>query len=91
MRAMAGDVTLYEDQQCWAPSRQAIEQVELRALHPLFQTTGSTALFDWVKVSGTPTGGGGGGSGGSHGACRAGLVVNPNESCTYKDDYTLLC
>ena len=27
---------------------------------------------------------GGGGSGGSHGACRAGLVVNPNESCTYK-------
>ena len=31
---------------------------------------------------------GGGGSGGSLGACRAGLVVNPNESCTYKDDYT---
>ena len=25
-----------------------------------------------------------GGSGGSHGACRAGLVVNPSESCTYK-------
>ena len=27
---------------------------------------------------------GGGGSGGSLGVCRAGLVVNPNESCTYK-------
>ena len=26
----------------------------------------------------------GGGGSGSHGACRAGLVVNPNESCTYK-------
>ena len=30
----------------------------------------------------------GGGGSGSLGACRAGLVVNPNESCTYKDDYT---
>ena len=33
-----------------------------------------------VTVSSSSSGGGGG----SHGACRAGLVVNPNESCTYK-------
>ena len=88
MRAMAGDATLYEDN-VLGTFPTAIERVELRASHPLLQTTGSTALFDWVKVSGTPTGGGGGGgSGSSLGACRAGLVVNPNESCTYKDDYT---
>ena len=37
-----------------------------------------------VTVSSSSSGGGGG----SLGACRAGLVVNPNESCTYKDDYT---
>ena len=33
-----------------------------------------------VTVSSSSSGGGGG----SLGACRAGLVVNPNESCTYK-------
>ena len=38
-----------------------------------------------VTVSSSSGGGGGGGSGGSLGACRAGLVVNPSESCTYKD------
>ena len=37
-----------------------------------------------VTVSSSSGGGGGGGSGGSLGACRAGLVVNPSESCTYK-------
>ena len=37
-----------------------------------------------VTVSSSSSGGGSG----SLGACRAGLVVNPNESCTYKDDYT---
>ena len=37
-----------------------------------------------VTVSSSSSGGGGG----SLGACRAGLVVNPGESCTYKDDYT---
>ena len=36
-----------------------------------------------VTVSSSSGGGGGGGSGGSLGACRAGLVVNPSESCTY--------
>ena len=88
MRAMAGDTTLYEDN-VLDTFPTAIERVELWARHPLFQTTGSTALFDWVKVSGTPTGGGSGSSGGgSLGACRGGLVVNPGESCTYKDDYT---
>ena len=31
-----------------------------------------------------PRGSGGGGGGGTGGACTAGLVVNPGESCTYK-------
>ncbi len=43
---------------------------------------------DAVSVTVSSSSGGSGSSGGSHGACRAGLVVNPNESCTYKDDYT---
>ena len=51
---------------------------------PALQSRGVTVEFD---SSGGSSSSGGGGSG-SHGACRAGLVVNPNESCTYKDDYT---
>ncbi len=39
---------------------------------------------DGVRVTVSSSSSGGGGSGGSLGACRAGLVVNPNESCTYK-------
>ena len=51
---------------------------------PALQRRGVTVEFD--SSSGGSSGGGGSGS--SHGACRAGLVVNPNESCTYKGDYT---
>ncbi len=46
--------------------------------------TGSPGPWSPIAEGTTPGSGTGGGGGGSHGACRAGLVVNPNESCTYK-------
>ena len=48
---------------------------------PTLQRRGVTVEFD---SSGGGSSGSGGGSSGSGGACTAGLVVNPNGSCTYK-------